>query len=835
MVFKPNSGKLACFLAGLLLLTGLFSWWLAQAPTALDSTVPDNVFSAARAWEHINVMAQEPHPASSHANNRVFDYILEQAQELGMEIEIIDSPRVNRSGDYVEFARAILGRVRGTDSTRAFAMDAHFDSVPYGPGAADDLSGIAAMLETARALKSHPPLKNDIIYVFADQEEVGANGAKAFRHHPWFEEVGVMLGLETRGVCGPALMFETSQNNGKLIREMKNAGISARANSIMFSVYDRLPFGSDFGQYKHHVPGYNVAYIDGFGYYHTKLDNPEKISLNSLQHHGEYTLGLALHLGNLDLNDFYEPNATFFNLLGACLVVYPQSWDKAFTVLAIAVFLIALVVGFKGKALRIGGFLGALFFSLITVVLAALPGTLSFIAFLLYREGSLYQNTLYCLGIVVMGLGVIFLLHGAVRKVFRVTELLAGALCLWTALLYPAHAWLAGGAHIAIWPLFIGALLLLIMALLYGEEKQWRTITVLLLTLPLIPLLAFLVPLLQMLSFILTPLGAFLINMLAVLIVGLFALQTQLLVQKRFVALSLAVFLFGLFLFGWGLYANRADENNPRLNCLAYAHNFDTDESWWLSSDRTTREWFKDLTGYTLPARLFANESPLDEWTSQFFPNTDRAPASEFRHGDKRPYLKAAAPAPNFEHYVMKIEEDFIEGDTRHVTMYMVSPRLAGNVSLRKVSEGPVHSAALEGNPLRSAEKDWHVRMEFLPERGSFLTLEVDPDDDLQFFVREESWVLPVYEQYKPRPSHLAAEPNRVLDFYIRLHSEHCLSIATIVPEPLPAQATEAVMETVEEAPKEETAEEAVQAADDEAEALQDAAADEEIVEELPS
>lgn len=793
MTFNQNAGKVAVFLAILLFMTGLLAWWLAQAPAPLYKNAPCHVFSAGRAWEHINVMAQEPHPASSHANDRVFDYILEQAEALGMEIEVVDGPHVNRHGNNVEFRRAILGRIRGTDSSKAFAMDAHFDSVPYGPGAADDLSGVATMLETAQVLQAYPPLKNDLIFVFADQEEVGANGAKAFSEHPWFEEVGVMLGLETRGVCGPALMFETSQQNGKLIRELKNSGVSARANSIMFSVYDRLPFGSDFGQYKRHVPGYNVAYIDGFGYYHTRLDNPEKISLASLQHHGDYALGLALHLGNMDLHDFYAPNATFFNLLGSYMVVYPQSWDKPLTVLAIVALIAALAVGLKRKAIRGLRFAAALLFTALAAILVALPGALSLIAFLFYRESSLYQNTLYCLGIVVMGLGVLYLLYALLRKLLRPTEFLAGALFGWLLLLYPAHVWLAGGAHIAIWPLLIGSLLLLALSLLYKEGKEWGSGTLLLLTLPLIPLLAFFVPLLQMLSFTLTPLGAFLINMLAVLIVGLFALQMQLFVQKYALPLGGAILLAGLLLFGWGLYANRPDADNPRLNCLAYAHNFDTEESWWLSSDRNTREWFKDVVGFELPGGLFANESPLDEWTSQFFPDTTREAVPEFRRGDKRPYLKAAAPAPDFDSFTMKIEEDRVEGDTRHISMRIFSPQLAGQISLRKISDGPVYSAAVEGFPLKDADKEWRIHFQFLPERGTQLQLEVDPEDELRFYVHEESWVLPVFERYEPRPAHLAAEPNRVLDFYIRLHSEHCYSIATITPEamPLPAAETE--------------------------------------------
>ena len=789
MPSEIKTGKLSALLILFLLLgTGFLSWWMAQAPAPLNAQAPKEDFSAERALEHIKIMAKEPHPASSHANDRVFEYLLDQAAALGLEIEVIDTPFIHEGRNSAEWGRAILGRIRGTDSTKAFAMDAHFDSVPYGSGAADDLSGIATMLETARALQARAPLKNDLIFVFADQEEVGANGAKAFRRHPWFNDVGVMLGLETRGVCGPALMFETSQNNGKLIRELKKSGVSARANSIMFSVYDRLPFGSDFGQYKRAVPGYNVAYIDGFGYYHTRLDNPEKISLASLQHHGDYALGLALHLGNMDLNDFYEPNATFFNPLGSYMIVYPQSWDNAFTFAALVLLVIALVINLKKGGIRICRFLAALLVTVLTFILAALPGLLSLIAFVVYREASLYQNTLYCLGIIVAGMGIILLIYGLTTKLLRATELLGAVLCFWALLLYPAHSWLAGGAHIVIWPMIFGSVLLLVLGLLYREGKDLQPGTVLLLTLPLLPVLAFLVPLLQMLSFTLTPMGAVLINLFLVIIAGLFATQIQLLVKKRFLLAGGTVFLAGLLFFGWGLAANRPGPDNSRLNSLAYAVNFDSGEAWWLSADRTTREWFKDIVGRELPKGLFENESPLDEWTSQFFPTTDRAPAPEFRRGDMRPYLKAKAPDPNFEPFTMEVLEDRREAGKSRVTMHIASPRLAGEIALKKVSAGAVYSAALDGEPIAGKDESWSFHMNFLPARGATLTLEVDADDALRFFAREESWVLPVFEQYKPRTASMAAEPNRVIDYYSRLHSEHCYSLATVVPKALPPE-----------------------------------------------
>ena len=69
---------------------------------------------------------------------------------------------------------------------------AHYDSVPDGPGAADNGASVAATLETLRVIKTQAPLQNDLICLFTDSEEVGLLGAQAFvDQHPWAKEVRI--------------------------------------------------------------------------------------------------------------------------------------------------------------------------------------------------------------------------------------------------------------------------------------------------------------------------------------------------------------------------------------------------------------------------------------------------------------------------------------------------------------------------------------------------------------------------------------------------------------------------------------------------------------------
>jgi acetylornithine deacetylase/succinyl-diaminopimelate desuccinylase-like protein len=66
----------------------------------------------------------------------------------------------------------VLVRVPGTDSSRAILIEGHYDSVPTGPGATDCGACTVTVLEALRAILAGPPLKNDVIFLFADGEEV---------------------------------------------------------------------------------------------------------------------------------------------------------------------------------------------------------------------------------------------------------------------------------------------------------------------------------------------------------------------------------------------------------------------------------------------------------------------------------------------------------------------------------------------------------------------------------------------------------------------------------------------------------------------------------------
>lgn len=104
------------------------------------------------------------------------------------------------------WVRNVVVRLPGTISNGAVLFLAHPDSKPYGPGAGDNATGAAVLLEVARALKAGPDLQNDIILLFDDGEECCdyLGGYVFVREHPWAADVRLAVGLDT-AAWGPVL------------------------------------------------------------------------------------------------------------------------------------------------------------------------------------------------------------------------------------------------------------------------------------------------------------------------------------------------------------------------------------------------------------------------------------------------------------------------------------------------------------------------------------------------------------------------------------------------------------------------------------------------------
>jgi Zn-dependent M28 family amino/carboxypeptidase len=177
---------------------------------------PAGEFSAERAFGHVEQIAAVPHPVGSEANARVRDYLIAKLRNLGLQPNVLAATAVR--GNELARVENIHARIPGRASTGHVVLAAHYDSVAHAPGAADDAAGVAAILETARALRARPPLRNDIDLVITDGEEPGLLGAEAVVTAGVIDPSrSIVLNLEWGGSSGPSMLFQSSPGNLGLI------------------------------------------------------------------------------------------------------------------------------------------------------------------------------------------------------------------------------------------------------------------------------------------------------------------------------------------------------------------------------------------------------------------------------------------------------------------------------------------------------------------------------------------------------------------------------------------------------------------------------------------
>ena len=302
-----------------------------DAPRPRPAAAPAGEFSSARAMDLLRVVAAEPRPIGSQRAADVREFIFGRLEELALAPHVQTSEVVSaREPRVAGVVHNVVARLPGHDPSRAILLVAHYDSVPTAAGAADDGSGVAALLETARALRSGPPPRNDIIFLFTDGEERGLLGSQAFlRNEPWAYAAGVVLNFDSPGSSSPALMYETSPGNGLLIAHYLAAG-HAYGSSLMYEVSRRQPVVSDFRPFvARGIPGMTFGMLDGPAVDHTAYDSVARFSEAGLQHEGATALALARRLGDADLWQLHAPDVVYFDLVGGVAVSYGRALRHA--------------------------------------------------------------------------------------------------------------------------------------------------------------------------------------------------------------------------------------------------------------------------------------------------------------------------------------------------------------------------------------------------------------------------------------------------------------------------------------------------------------------------
>jgi glutamate carboxypeptidase len=187
-------------------------------------------------------------------------------------------------------ATNLVGLLPGTDSSRFLLVTAHYDHLgtrngQIYPGADDNASGIAAMLETARVLSGRR-LPSSVLFVAFDAEELGLRGSRYFVERPSIDlgRITAVVNLDMVGRGDGNVLFVAGTSHYPALKPAVEAAAKGRSIDVRFG-HDRPGLRgeddwtpqSDHGSFHEaHVPFLYFG-VENHADYHRPTDTPDKI------------------------------------------------------------------------------------------------------------------------------------------------------------------------------------------------------------------------------------------------------------------------------------------------------------------------------------------------------------------------------------------------------------------------------------------------------------------------------------------------------------------------------------------------------------------------------
>ncbi|MBL0948304.1 M20/M25/M40 family metallo-hydrolase [Brevundimonas sp.] len=353
---RPALGIL--LLVSLLMGLGLAAL-LTRSPAPRPADAEAARFSAGRAMVDVERLARAPRPLGTPEHAEARAYLLDRMQALGLDPVVMEGPlspgsirRMERWDLSPEAAgyrvRNLVGHLPGRDPTAApVVLMAHYDSVPGSPGAADDATGVAAILESVRAIQARGPTQRTLIVLITDAEELGLDGARVFfGDYPDRARIGFVINLEARGGGGRAMMFETGPGNagavGLLAEVAPHVDGGVTSNSLAVAIYRMMQNDTDFSVPRDRgLAGLNFAFIGRAEQYHRPSSTPEALDRGSLQHIGSQALEVTDRLLRAESLPEAGPDRVYADAFGRAMIVMAAPWGWGLVVVSLGLLAFA--------------------------------------------------------------------------------------------------------------------------------------------------------------------------------------------------------------------------------------------------------------------------------------------------------------------------------------------------------------------------------------------------------------------------------------------------------------------------------------------------------------
>ena len=736
---QPRRKKVAPALGAFVVLVLAIAIGVMQlgTPGPAPADAPADQFSAGRAMKTVTAVAGNgiPHPGGSDDLRRVREHLVAEITALGYSPELQSG---NQTAQWFSEGKAppinaaqitspltttavtnIVVRVPGTDatSTQAVIVDAHYDSVAPGPGASDDGGAVAAMVEVLRALKSIPPLRHDVIFLFTDAEESVLGGSTLFvTENPAAKDVRYILNFEYRGTTGKSLFFEGAGVNEDLLDAYRAAQAAPLASSLFYFAYQQLENSTDFSVLNTlNAPGLAFASIGNNVRYHTPTDDLVNFSPGALQYTGEMMLGLVTSIANQQTLNSKPGEELVWFTVGPVLVSYPTA--VAFALLGVALVLLVLAFVFAiRRSLVTGrglgrGFGTVLLAGVLSIVIA--QALLSLIYFLRWDTRAFisldgqfdtdpYRGQLYMVTIVVAVAAVTVAMLLRARKRQSVASLQLGALLLWALLATFATVVATPAAYLFGIPLLLMSAAALVRVLVKNE--------LVVMTVDLILSFVFVVFLFPLAALVYQGLNlstGWLVAFIVALSICILLPAIDLIAQAVGQWFSLALAATAVVLLVVGVATPLVNANHPQPDSLVYAIDANTGKAQWLSNDKAPDSWTENVLGNT-PA-----SGPAPEFMIMYFPVKEKSyETATLLSNPAR--ATVAVPAPT-----LAVQSDRSVNGQRVVRFNVASARNALNLWYTMSTNGQLKALSVDGKkvPVKPADS-WSILGQGLPATG---------------------------------------------------------------------------------------------------------------------
>jgi hypothetical protein len=734
---------------------------LGPSDTKIYSVV-EKQFSIEKAFSHVRTLSQSPHYVGASSHPRAQHYIVKQLQELGLEVKVQKTSVANSNKTFTTVEN-IIAKIAGSEPNRkALLLMSHYDSAASASlGASDAASGVAVILEGLRGyLNDKKKPKNDIIILISDAEEMGLLGAKAFvNKHQWAQNIGAVLNFEARGTSGSSIMLmETNHGNRNLLKTFMQTPLSyPTSNSLAYSIYKLLPNDTDLSVFRvdKDIIGFNFAFIDNHFNYHTALDSPQNLSLDSLAHQAHYLMPLLDKLSQMDLTSLQsDEDDVYFQIPFWKTIKYPFDYALIFSVINLLLFLATIAIGLRNKSLQVKSMLlasTALFKSLIISVLISFAA-LKFLYWLhpQYAEilqGFTYNSYAYIALFSLLAFGLCFFFYQRTAEKFSASNMMAVPLLLWIVI-STILALTLTGAHFFILISFVGTLSLLINVL----KKQDQPSLTLLLFAPVVLIFSpFMMQLPVALGLMIVPFSGALLILICAPLISCMHIPGQYGINKwLFISAFVAVLAYAE-------YHASIDQSRPLPDSINYLQDQQTKQAYMFSYDLQTDDWTKPLLSDQLvDAKNWPAALQVSYWR----------------------FVKMVAPTENRQVPVAQIEvsKDRLYSDRRVYQLKITLQRKVERINIVSNNKVDVLEFSINAEPLLQAgknrvyqEKELMAKIFTAKEHEFVLDLAIDPQQQLDLTVIEISANLLNHPDFeiKPRSPDLIPKPFLINDAII--------------------------------------------------------------------